>query len=380
MKKALIFDTYDDYNIRIRYIEQALRRNGYDVDIFFADFDHVRKEYYQNKIIGVNYLHVEPYEKNLSYARIHSHALFAESCIEEANKHSDISLIYVMVPPNSMVKAFSKYKQEHPNVKIWFDVLDMWPESLPASPLIKFFGTPAFSLWRNTRNDYLNDADIVTVECNMFLKELKDCADANKLQTIYLSQPIRTINTIPSIQDEIHFLYCGSLNNIVDVDLIVNFLKKVSDKKTITLDIVGEGEHRESLLSQLNTNNITYKFHGIVYDEIKKREIYSKIHFGLNIMKDSVFVGLTMKSLEYLSHGIPLINNIKADTNELVEKEHIGLNLDRKDIDTCVNRVVSMNDEQYKQIRKNTEQVFLDCFEEKHVNKKLDEIIRKLED
>ena len=46
MKKALIFDTYDDYNIRIQYIKSALERNGYETMIYFADFDHVKKQYY----------------------------------------------------------------------------------------------------------------------------------------------------------------------------------------------------------------------------------------------------------------------------------------------------------------------------------------------
>lgn len=379
MKKALIFDAYDDYNIRIRYIEKALRRNGYDVDIFFADFDHVRKEYYQNKLIGVKYIHVDKYDKNLSYARIKSHANFAKACIEEAEKHNDVSIIYCMVPPNSMVKEFSKYKETHPNVKIWFDVLDMWPETLPASPLVKFFGTPAFSLWRNTRNDNLNSADIITTECNLFKNELKDCADENKIQTIYLCQPERFIKDVPSLNNGIHFLYCGSINNIVDINLMITYLNDVNLNNKITVDIIGDGENRETFLNKLKKHNISYNYHGIVYDELKKREIYSKIHFGLNIMKDSVFVGLTMKSLEYMSHGIPIINNIKADTYDLVENENIGFNLDRNMVHTCINRTYLATDKFYKEIRKNTMDVFEELFTEKRIDEQLDEVIKKLE-
>ena len=43
-------------------------------------------------------------------------------------------------------------------------------------------------------------------------------------------------------------------------------------------------------------------------------------------MKDSVFVGLTMKSMDYFATGLPLINNIKGDTWEIVEKEGLGVN------------------------------------------------------
>ena len=45
MKKALIFDTYDDYNIRIQYIKSALERNGYETMIYFADIQRKEKMY-----------------------------------------------------------------------------------------------------------------------------------------------------------------------------------------------------------------------------------------------------------------------------------------------------------------------------------------------
>jgi hypothetical protein len=49
----------------------------------------------------------ESYEKNLSYARIHSHILFSKTCVKKAEEYSDVSLIYAMVPPNSMCKDFA---------------------------------------------------------------------------------------------------------------------------------------------------------------------------------------------------------------------------------------------------------------------------------
>ena len=45
-------------------------------------------------------------------------------------------------------------------------------------------------------------------------------------------------------------------------------------------------------------------------------------------MKNTVCVGLTMKSLDYLRAGLPIINNIKGDTWEFVNKYNIGVNID----------------------------------------------------
>ncbi len=374
MKKALIFDTYDDYNIRIQYVQSALERNGYETEIYFADFDHVRKEYYANKRIGIHYLHVEPYQKNLSYARMHSHAQFAKTCIEEAEKHTDVSLIYVMVPPNSMVKQFSIYKRKHPNVKVWFDVLDMWPESLPVSNSLKKMASPVLNIWANLRNRYLNDADCITSECDLFQTVLNKYTN-KEIHTIYLSQPNRIIDGFDDLE-EYHFLYCGSINHIIDIDQIVTFLKEVKEKKKITIDIIGEGENRNTFLDELKKYEIPYEYHGIVYDEFEKESIFQHCHFGINVMKDTVFVGLTMKSLDYLSYGIPLINNIQGDSFKIVEKEKIGFNL----TSDVVTKITSMTKEDYFQMKKQTKEIFLKYFENDTINQKFDSVIKQMED
>ena len=49
--------------------------------------------------------------------------------------------------------------------------------------------------------------------------------------------------------------------------------------------------------------------------------------FCINIMKESVCVGLTMKSMDYFEYGIPLLNNIKGDTWKIIEKYGVGYNL-----------------------------------------------------
>lgn len=44
-------------------------------------------------------------------------------------------------------------------------------------------------------------------------------------------------------------------------------------------------------------------------------------------MKDNVCVGLTMKSIDYFQHGLPIINNIQEDTTEIVKQYKVGLML-----------------------------------------------------
>ena len=43
-------------------------------------------------------------------------------------------------------------------------------------------------------------------------------------------------------------------------------------------------------------------------------------------MKDSVKVGLTIKSIDYFCYGLPIINTIKGDTWEIIEQKQVGIN------------------------------------------------------
>ena len=68
--------------------------------------------------------------------------------------------------------------------------------------------------------------------------------------------------------------------------------------------------------------------HGLsLYIETEKHKILSRCHFGLNVMKDSVCVGLTMKSVDYFRHGLPIVNTIPADTARFVESRDVGVNM-----------------------------------------------------
>lgn len=380
MKKALIFDTHNNYTIRTSYIQKALIQHGYEVKIFVSDFSHMHKKYIEEKKKDFIYLHAEKYEKNLSVQRMHSYARFAKDCVQKAEEEPDVSLIYVIVPPNSMVKHFAKYKKRHSEVKVWFDVFDMWPETLPVGAKIKKIAAPILNQWRYVRDSYMDCADLITAECQMFQEELQKHT-SHPIQTLRLCQKEERIPSFAcSLQKEIRFLYCGSINNIIDIDLIVNFLSSLATRRSVFIDIIGGGEQKDSLLQKLQEVQIPYTYHGFVYDAEKKASIYCRDHFGLNIMKESVFVGLTMKSLDYMKYGLPLINTIQGDTWKAVHEEQIGLNIQNRTILDVVDSLLHMTDEQYEQCCKNVHTYFNTALEEKVFQKNVDTILSKWEE
>ena len=59
-----------------------------------------------------------------------SHVILSKNIYEQISKEK-VDLLWILVPPNSFVKDAAKYKKNHPKVKIIFDLIDMWPETMP---------------------------------------------------------------------------------------------------------------------------------------------------------------------------------------------------------------------------------------------------------
>ena len=100
----------------------------------------------------------------------------------------------------------------------------------------------------------------------------------------------------------------------------------------------------------------------------------SDCHFGLNIMKPSVCVALTMKSIDYFSFDLPIINTISADTFKLVDNEKIGFNLTEDTAKT----VASLSERELISLRNNVRKVFDKEFDLSVVSSKLKNIFKEL--
>ncbi|EMF0385914.1 glycosyltransferase, partial [Enterococcus hirae] len=176
----------------------------------------------------------------------------------------------------------------------------------------------------------------------------------------------------------IELVYVGSINNIIDVDLIVEISKKIAVKKKTIVHIIGDGEQRQDLISELSGKNIEVNYHGIVYDEVEKSKIYSRCSFAFNIMKETVCVGLTMKSIDYFEAGLPLINNISGDTHDLVVNNRCGYNVDRKNLDTVVEKICAVSMDEVRNMKKASRDMYDKYFSKTAFEKQFEEMMSKL--
>lgn len=379
MKKILILSAFDNYsyNVRMKYVEKYFEDMGYNVVILSADFDHRSKTRYCIKRRNLKYVHVRKYKRNFSIARILSHKEYAKKAFRYASIMKP-EIIYIATPPNYLFKYANKYKKNNIDTKMIFEIGDMWPETLPVNNRIKKLLSPFLKAWKLLRDRYIGCGDGIIFECELFYKYLKNKIKDIPAKVIYLTKDIDGRDTFvpsPKIEKEVSFCYVGSLNNIFDENLTSELLNQIALTHSVNLHLIGDGEKKSVFLKMLRNVNVID--HGIVYDEEKKAEIYSQCHIALNLMKTNVFVGLTMKSIEYFAAGLPMINNIPEDTMNIIEKKCCGFNY-AGDVYTLIDWIDSLDDKKIANMKKNSYDVYKEFFTLQVFNDKLNNLINDI--
>lgn len=321
------FDTFMD---RQNALVEIFRSRGDHVQAFLSDFQHVSKSYRTEAPASYTLVHAKAYKKNLSLKRMYSHSRYASDVVH-AIAQENWDLVWAIVPPNSLVKECAAFKKEHPSTKLVFDVNDLWPESFPLGGLKKL---PPFQLWQARRDRYLPVADHIVTECDLFRSRLR-LQHSDKATTVYFCkmEPEGVLDRRSTLaEDYFSICYLGSMNHIIDIDAIVAVIQSMQKQRPVHLHMVGTGESRQQLISSVQSVGAEVIDHGPVYDAAEKQSIFNQCHFGLNTMKPTVCVGLTMKSIDYLAGGLPLINSIPGDTWDLIERYGFGINWQKNDM------------------------------------------------
>lgn len=344
MNRAILTSGFNWYEKRLQIIREELISRGYEVVVLLSDFDHIAKAPIKKRYEECIYLPTLSYSKNLSFARVRSHIDFGKS-VAQFLKDSNPDLIYALVPPNSVAKQCLIYKQQHPIVDYVVDVIDLWPESMPISFLKKSF---LARKWAEMRDQSLKQADGIVLECDLYRQSLPSDLKTSHITTLrlysdytedelLLAEKVNQHHYFSPEQKQISFAYIGSLNSITDYEGILGIVKTfVSKGWQVTCHIIGEGQNRQEFISNLSATGCQVDYHGMIFDNSTKIKIVGVCDFAFNMMIDQVAVGLTMKSLDYLSIGLPIINSIKGDTWELVETCGIGLNYEGDPEQLCL--------------------------------------------
>lgn len=319
--KVIIATCFESNEERARYVYEACKSRGYDIKAYTSDFSHIRKEKRASVPEPFIAIKTAPYSKNLSLQRMISHHHFARDLFKEIE--TDVpDLIWLLAPANTLIKEAKNFKRKHPDTKLIIDIIDMWPESLPVSISKDLI---PFRIWKNIRKNNINCCNILVTECDLYQEILKT-EYTGKIYTIRWARDSRALESKPIIMnDKLSLCYIGSINNIIDADKIASIIKDIN--MPVILHVIGEGENTQNFLDK--TKKVCeVVYHGAIREEEKKKEIFDLCHAGINVYREGLYIGLTVKCIDYFQHGLPIINNIKGDTWNLVKDHCAGINVD----------------------------------------------------
>jgi len=389
MKKAVLVSCFNYYDNRLKFVEEQLIKKGYEVFYIYSDFDHIKKKKLTSYIKKENHiiLNVPKYIKNFSFKRILSHFIFSRKVYAELKEKSP-ELVYCMIPPNFLSYYVMKYKKNDKKNKIIFDIYDLWPESFPVKNN-KYLIDKLIRPWGLIRDFSLESADYIVTECDYYQSILKFKKEDN-VNTLHLMKTetdiekkeiLRQLNSEKTTldYDQINVAYLGSLNNIIDIEKIIFTLKSLNTKRKVRFNLIGTGETKEQLLNKLSEIGIEYVDYGIVYDFESKKRILQECDFGINMMKDSVTVGLTMKSIEYFQFGLPLLNNIKGDSQKIVLEEAVGFNITENNMENIINDICNLSLDDLIEMKKKSRRVYENYFSYEAFSKKLNWILKDIQ-
>lgn len=376
--KVAIISYYRWWSKRQKFFYEFYDNKGYDVEYYVSSYNHITKNFDNIDIPKVaNIVSVSGYKNNLSLGRVISNIIFSLK-VRKIIKVSNPEIIVILVPSNLLGFVTKNFSKKHKNTKIIVDILDLWPESFPISNKKKKLAGLLFYFWKKFRKMAIESADLVLLECNYYSRLLKNDLINKDFQVLYL-QKSNGISVIDKrIDDEINFIYLGSINHIIDIEKMVKILSKINKARKVSIDIIGTGINEKKFINLLKENKITYKFWGPIFDEEKKIKIIQKAHFGLNIMKNTVSVGLTTKSIEYFESNIPIINSIPYDTEYFIDYYQAGFNIINEDISKVSNDIINLDSNKYMKLSRGVNKLFVEQFSTNTFENKLKNILEKI--
>lgn len=364
-KKALLIFCFDWYEKRLKYIGKYLEEKGYRVDYISSDFDHIKKSYTDEfeHIEHFHYITVPSYNKNISIKRIGSHKVFSVK-ICRIIKKSEPDLVYCLLPPNCLAKDITILKKRM-RFKLIYDVIDLWPESFPKGNTNVF----PYNMWRNLRDKYIVYADKIVLECAYYKSIIKKIVPSYKINIIpIVKEKIENVEQIDYTED-ICLGYLGSINSLIDIDKISEIVQILAKENTVLVRIIGDGENKDIFIKKLKKAGAHVEFYGKIFNDIEKKRILGACDFGLNIYKNNISIGLTLKSVDYFQLGLPILNTIFGDTYELVKKYHVGVNV----ADLCASDIINEWGN-IKILKKNVSIMFENEFTPCAINKKIEKV------
>ena len=369
--RCVCISCFNSYSMWMECVIAYFRKKGYRVTYITSDYDHIQKKHIKARRKGTIHIHVPGYKNNISPGRLISHVVFSWKTGKILEKLKP-DLVYCIFPPNTLVKNCARYRTANKHAKLIFDCHDTWPESFPYKKYQKLLRMP-FDKWKNLRDNYIEAADkLVCVS-----KECRDFFTGKNIKIpVEVLKPAANRTQIPDYQfqpeKEIAFCYLGNVNHITDISLVKSLLQILSVSRKSSVHIIGQGQNLDRMIKELQMPGVRIICYGTVFDERKKAEIIAQCVFGLNVPRESIHSTRSLKSIEYMRFGLPILNAGSGENFDIVKNKNTGLNVNRSNIRQTAEDILNIDSRMLYQMSENS----IQCYQESFIGQDLHAILK----
>jgi hypothetical protein len=325
------------------------------VDVVTTNFDHWTKKRPKAAQIApferISYLKTLPYRSNISIMRLISHLLFSVRAAAFFLKHRQrYDIVYVTLPLNLL--AWFILRSAPAQCKI-VDVIDIWPDVLPfPRPLVRLF-RPLFAMWRQLFNHAVRKADVMLAVSDTFYVEALKFVNAGCQHRRFYIGDVK-LQCLGPKENVLTIAYVGNIGHLYDFETLLDVME---DAKPVQLFIVGAGDRQDWLLSELKRRGLPHQYFGVVYDPAGLANILCRAHVGFNGYLNTS-AAFSYKANTYFAAGLPILNSMRGDLHDLVDRLGLGLNYSGGDRTTLKRCLAALNEGRLSSMSQNCSRFF----------------------
>lgn len=334
---------YDkSFSARFISIAEECRKRGHQVVFFSSTFKHSTKSqrFQETKELDIDpgyrlkFVKTPDYKSNISFKRLYSHRRFSENLMNEIKKEEKLpDAVFMAYPPISSVLNVSRWAKKN-NIPYIVDIIDPWPDDFRkvmkwAPEHIQNILLRPFSV--KTKEILREASGISGIAKQRLIWAKKFAPKTNNFQFFYPSADLEEVQKKLKEHEKriekdgkLRIIYAGSFASSYDLPTILGAAKILSKEYTGKIEFVlaGAGPQENIVNTYINEfDNLRYI--GRVSKE-KLMEEYFKADLGLIQHFPDATQTVTYKLFDLLSCGIPILNSLESELNDILIENQVG--------------------------------------------------------
>jgi glycosyltransferase involved in cell wall biosynthesis len=349
--------------MRYMGVADAAIRAGHHITHFSCTFRHSTKiqRYEQNTEISVRerydlvFIYAEPYQMNISLARLRSHGTFTRNLAREMEERPRPDVVLVALPPLSQADYLVKWGRKN-GIPVIVDIIDPWPDVFarlfPAA--LKPLSRLALSgMYRQLSGILRNCSGLIAIS-DQYVQWAKGHEPSlRNTGVFYPSVPFEEVQqkvsaaaaAEPRTDARLTLIYAGNLGVAYDIPVILGAAEQLEKARPGRTHFVFAGAgHYQGAITEYQKRLGNVSFLGrIGYDDLMLA--YTRADIGLAQYTKGATQSVTYKLFDYLSAGLPVLNSLMSEMAVLIDTNDVGHNNQPGDVDQLATGILRYLDE-----------------------------------